>query len=146
MSKRERQLRHKFYIQKRTLIKDYCPGYYDLVSGGVVAYGESDEENACRELEEEMGIKKSEGLKLLWRNKYEDASSRSWGAVFLTKYDGKITPQPEEVEEVELWSQEEIDAKIKEGLKITPDSIALWRQLQEKLSNGELTLECYCWG
>lgn len=36
-----RSHRHQFYIQKRTNTKDYCPGYYDLASGGVMADGES---------------------------------------------------------------------------------------------------------
>ena len=41
-------IRHQFYIQKRTAIKDYCPGYYDLASGGVMADGETEYENAKR--------------------------------------------------------------------------------------------------
>lgn len=36
--------------------KDYCPGYFDLANGGVVGGDETDEENARRELEEEIGI------------------------------------------------------------------------------------------
>jgi len=39
------------------MIKDYCPGYLDPMAGGVVQFGESYEENAEREAEEEMGIK-----------------------------------------------------------------------------------------
>ena len=38
-----------------------------------------------------MGIK-SDNLELLWRNKFEDESTRSWGAVFMTKYDGEVVP------------------------------------------------------
>lgn len=36
--------------------KDYCPGYFDLANGGVQAADETDELNAQRELEEEIGI------------------------------------------------------------------------------------------
>lgn len=28
--------RGQFYVQKRTSIKDYCPGYFEVVAGGVV--------------------------------------------------------------------------------------------------------------
>ena len=33
-------------VQKRSLKKDYCPGYYDLANGGVVGADELDELNA----------------------------------------------------------------------------------------------------
>ena len=47
----------EYLIQKRTMLKDYCPGYFDLVTGGVVGAGEDDHESATRELDEELGIK-----------------------------------------------------------------------------------------
>ena len=45
-----------YYVQKRSMLKDYCPGYYDPTPGGVVAAGESYEVTNRREVEEEMGI------------------------------------------------------------------------------------------
>ncbi|ETV89265.1 hypothetical protein, variant 1 [Aphanomyces astaci] len=45
-----------FYVQRRTLIKDYCPGFLDPMAGGVVQAGESYEDNALREVKEEMGV------------------------------------------------------------------------------------------
>lgn len=68
-----------------------------------MAYGETEEENAKRELEEEMGIKVDK-LDLLWTQKYEDESTRSYGSIFMTKFDGEAIPQPEEVESVAVWS------------------------------------------
>ena len=38
-------------------MKDYCPGYFDLVTGGVVGGDEDDDIGASRELEEELGLK-----------------------------------------------------------------------------------------
>ena len=46
----------QFYIQKRSANKKYCPGYYDLSFGGVVALGEAYDDNALRETKEEFGI------------------------------------------------------------------------------------------
>ena len=43
-------------VQKRSTLKDFCPGFYDVATGGVVGEGESYEENARRELEEELGV------------------------------------------------------------------------------------------
>ena len=42
-----------FYVQKRKSTKSWCPGYWDLTFGGLVRYGESYQENAEREIEEE---------------------------------------------------------------------------------------------
>ena len=39
------------------MIKDYCPGFLDPMTGGVVQFGETFAENAERELFEEMGVK-----------------------------------------------------------------------------------------
>ena len=46
----------RFLIQIRSIKKDYCPGYFDLATGGVVGAGEDDDISAARELEEELGI------------------------------------------------------------------------------------------
>ena len=44
-------------VQKRSMKKDYCPGFYDLACGGVVGEGEDADESAKREAEEELGIR-----------------------------------------------------------------------------------------
>ena len=46
----------KFYVQRRSTIKDYCPGYLDPTTGGCVAVGESYRQNAGREVKEEIGL------------------------------------------------------------------------------------------
>jgi len=39
------------------MTKSFCPGYYDLVTGGVMsADDDTDEINARREVQEEIGI------------------------------------------------------------------------------------------
>lgn len=81
-------LEKRLLVQKRSMRKDYCPGYYDLANGGVVGGDETDEENARRELEEEIGITGVE-LKVLTHTRYEDAGNRVWGSVFGVQYDDK---------------------------------------------------------
>ena len=66
--------------------KDYCPGYFDLANGGVMGADETNEENAQRELEEEVGITGVE-LKVLGHCKFEDANNRVWGNIFGVKHD-----------------------------------------------------------
>ncbi len=87
----------QLYVQKRTLTKDLFPGYYDPAAGGVVLAGESYEESARRELEEEMGIR-DVPLNWLFDFFYSDDHTRVWGGVFSCVYDGRIVLQPEEIE------------------------------------------------
>ena len=44
------------YVQRRSMLKDYAPGYLDPTTGGCVGASETYEENAVRELQEELGV------------------------------------------------------------------------------------------
>jgi len=68
-----------YYVQKRSMLKDYCPGYYDPTPGGVVAAGESFEVTNQREVEEEMGISCGVGSDHLFTFYYEDERIRCFG-------------------------------------------------------------------
>ena len=48
----------RFCVSKRSSHKDWCPGWFDLAFGGIVAANEVDNLNlsAKREAEEEMGL------------------------------------------------------------------------------------------
>jgi 8-oxo-dGTP pyrophosphatase MutT (NUDIX family) len=87
----------KLYVQKRTLTKDVFPGYYDIAAGGVVLAGETYEQGAERELEEEMGIR-GVPLTRLFDFYFENEHTRLWGCAFSCLYDGEIVLQEEEVE------------------------------------------------
>ena len=85
-------------VQKRSMKKDYCPGYFNLANGGVVGAEESDDGNARRELEEEIGMTLPD-LKVLTRIKFEDPGNRVWGNVFGAEYDGReLKLQADEVD------------------------------------------------
>ena len=66
------------------MLKDYCPGHYDLVTGGVVGAGEDDDISAQRELEEELGLK-GFALTKLFVGKYEDERNKVFSNVYLVK-------------------------------------------------------------
>ncbi|NLK84811.1 MAG: NUDIX domain-containing protein [Aeromonadales bacterium] len=46
----------KFLVEIRTLCKDYSPGTFDAVVGGIMQHGEDPVESAKRELLEEVGV------------------------------------------------------------------------------------------
>jgi len=114
-------------VQRRTAIKDMYPSYYDIAAGGVVAAGESYEESAKREAQEELGIGDT-ALEPQFDFYYEDAHNRCFGRVFTCVHEGPFTLQAEEVERVAFHPVEAITAG--EVEPVTPDSrLALDRLL-----------------
>lgn len=78
----------KLFVQKRSTLKDYKPGYWDPTPGGVVGYGESYELNAQRELEEEMGLS-SVPLKWCFTFHYKDSDVDCWGDAWEGEWEGR---------------------------------------------------------
>ena len=113
-------------VQLRTAIKDMYPGYYDLAAGGVVAAGESYEENAKREADEELGIRDTD-LEPKLDFYYEDEGNRCFGRVFTCVHEGPFTLQAEEVESVAFHTVEEIAAG--DVSPVTPDSLLALNRL-----------------
>jgi isopentenyldiphosphate isomerase len=116
----------ELYVQKRTMTKDVFPGYFDPATGGVVLAGENYEESAMRELAEEMDIREVP-LTFLFDFYFEDERSRVWGRAFSCVYDGKIVPQVEEVEYVEMMTTDDILRRT-ETEQFTPDGLLVVRR------------------
>lgn len=117
-------------VQRRSNIKDYCPGKLDPTPGGVVGYNESFEENAIREIEEEMNIqvvpiggqqheqnadivknKNKNTIQKLFTFPYQDDKVNVWGELYEVVYKGSLSDiiiQPEEVSEVKRLSISQI--------------------------------------
>ncbi len=115
----------QLYVQHRTATKDVYPSYWDLAAGGVVLDGESYEESAVRELEEEMGIR---GVPLEpWFDFYFEGAGKCWGRAFSCVWDGPIVPQVEEVQSVTLVDVETVLAGW-DGRPMTPDSLMALRR------------------
>lgn len=123
----------KIFVQKRTLSKDVYPGYYDVAAGGVVLHGETYEESARRELQEELGI---EGVPLthLFDFFHADDNNRIWGRVYKCIYDGAMVLQEEEVESGDF---RDVEAVLHNAGKerFTPDGLdALRRYAREGMA------------
>jgi pyrimidine 5'-nucleotidase len=119
-------------VQKRSVQKDYCPSKLDPTPGGVVGYGESYEDNAVREIKEEMGIdvkiststgaasdnaSASNTLERLFTFPYEDDKVRVWGELYECTYHGTLKDlvmQEEEVESVHRMSLQEMKDMIRD--------------------------------
>lgn len=109
-------------VQKRTLTKDVYPGWWDPCTGGVVLAGESYEESAIREMEEEMGIANTP-LRFLFD--FYFAEGRVWGRAFHAVYEGPLRLQKEEVEFVERMT---VDQILQSKDPVTPDGLEVVRR------------------
>ena len=77
------------------MTKEYYPGARDLAAGGVMAPDETNELNAQRELEEELGIvRKVEDMQLLAQFLHRNDKASAWGNIFFVKIEDseKIVP------------------------------------------------------
>ncbi len=102
----------EFIVQKRSSIKDYCPGYIDLASGGCVGIEEDEDTSAMRELNEELGIEDVEGPNFLFKYPYIDDNSRVWSYVYYKMYYGQVKPDEKEIDALFFWNEEKIMEKI----------------------------------
>ncbi len=116
----------ELYVQKRTSTKDVFAGYYDVAAGGVVVAGESYEEAAAREINEELGIHEVP-LMRLFDFYYEDKHIRVWGEAFSCLYDGKMALQKDEVESGAFLKVKEVLSLI-ESETFTPDGLYVLRR------------------
>jgi isopentenyldiphosphate isomerase len=120
----------ELFVQKRTMSKDIYPGYFDVAAGGVVLAGESYDQSAERELEEELGIKNTP-LTSHFEFKHEDENNIVWGRVYTCVYDGELILQEEEVESGFFAAPEEV-LTLCEKEPFTPDGLyVLKRYLAE---------------
>ncbi len=116
----------EIFIQRRTMNKDMYPGYLDVAAGGVVLAGESYEQSADRELEEELGIRAK--LRFLFDQYYEDENNRVWGRIFSCIHEGPFTFQPEEVADGWFMTIENALA-LREKEPFTPDGLEILKRL-----------------
>jgi len=111
--------RGQLLLQKRSMSKDIQPGKWDTSVGGHVASGETYEEAAFRELEEELGIR-GVSLDYLYnyrmRNEMESENIRSYRCMI----DVGIEFNREEIDAVRFWDMEEIAAAMGTGI-FTPN-------------------------
>lgn len=122
----------RLFVQRRTETKDVYPGMLDLCAGGVVVAGESYEECAAREAEEELGIVDT-ALQTAFDSYFCDPGQgggpavRNWCRVFICRHDEPFTLQPEEVASGEFATIADVLAD--DASRYTPDSLEALRRL-----------------
>ncbi|WP_037870568.1 NUDIX domain-containing protein [Streptomyces sp. SPB074] len=127
---RVRDARGRVFVHRRTPGKLVFPSHYDMFVGGVVGAGESYDEAALREAEEELGVSGLDRPVPAFRFLYEDASAGSWwSAVYDVRCALPVAPQAEEVAWHAFLTEEELAARIGEWPWV-PDGLAAYHRLR----------------
>jgi len=120
----------ELYVHQRTFNKLLYPGRYDICAGGGVIPGETYEENAKRELEEELGIKDTP-LEFLFKFKLSDPDNPAFASVFRCVYDGPIRIEKNEIIHGKFMSLEEIKKSMQKE-KYTLEAIEVFKKYLEE--------------
>lgn len=116
----------KMVLQLRSKTKSFAPGHWSTAVGGHVQAGETYEQAALRECEEELGI--TPQLIYKGKSRYQvpcPDNSILLLSIFEAQYDLPFTVSPEEVEKVDYFSLEEIQTMINAGEKFHPELLFL---------------------
>jgi uncharacterized protein YhfF/isopentenyldiphosphate isomerase len=123
----------RIFVHRRTASKLMFPLLYDMFVGGVVGAGESYDDAALREAEEELGVS---GLprpvplfSFLFNGVGELEGQTWWSRVYEVRCDLPVSPQPEEVVWHAFLTEEELAARLPEWDWV-PDGFAAFRRLR----------------
>lgn len=110
----------KMVLQKRSSKVSFCPDHWSAAVGGHVQSGETYEQAALREYEEELGVKSE--LELVGKDLYCTTNiPYKFLTTFKTSYGGQFNPDIEVVSEVRSFDMEDIKKMISDGEKFHPE-------------------------
>ncbi|MBE1488564.1 NUDIX domain-containing protein [Plantactinospora soyae] len=116
------------FVHRRTPGKLVFPSRYDMFVGGVVGAGESYDEAALREAEEELGVSGLPAPVPLFRFLYETPEHTWWSAVYEVRCALPVEPQPEEIAWYAFLDEDELHRRLAEWAWV-PDGLAAYRRL-----------------
>lgn len=93
-------------LQKRSMSKDTYPGYWGLSCAGHVVKGETYEQTALRELQEELRI--STPITFHSKRIDKDVHETEMEALFTAEYQGDFHPNTSEIDEVKFFGTKEL--------------------------------------
>jgi isopentenyldiphosphate isomerase len=132
----------KLLLQKRSMDKDIQPGKWDTSIGGHIQSGEVLEDAVAREALEEAGIQiEFPHLIMLDRYVYESDVEKELVHSYAYVYDGLITFQESEIDEMRFFTYDEINGLVAADLT-TPNFVQEFALLRGAIRNffGNLTI------
>ncbi|POX53970.1 NUDIX hydrolase [Streptomyces sp. Ru71] len=126
----------RVFVHRRTPTKLVFPSRYDMFVGGVVGAGESYDDAALREAEEELGVTGLPRPTFLFKFLYDDGAGQSWwSAVYEVRCELPVRPQVEEVAWYAFLTEEELRARLGEW-EWVPDGMAAYERLTNHRPTG----------
>ncbi|WP_460063877.1 NUDIX domain-containing protein [Streptomyces sp. YKOK-I1] len=121
----------RLFVHRRTSSKLVFPSLYDMFVGGVVGAGETYDEAALREAEEELGVSGLPRPGFLFKFLYDGGARGSWwSAVYEVRCEAPVSPQVEEVAWHAFLPEEEVERRLPEW-EWVPDGLAAYERLKE---------------
>jgi 8-oxo-dGTP pyrophosphatase MutT (NUDIX family) len=120
----------RVFVHRRTPDKLVFPSLYDMFVGGVVGAGESYEDAALREAEEELGVSGLPRPVPLFKFLYETPEHTWWSSVYEVRCELPVSPQAEEVAWHDFLSDEELERRLPEW-EWVPDGLEAYVRLRE---------------
>ncbi|NEB02227.1 NUDIX domain-containing protein [Streptomyces sp. SID13726] len=126
----------RLFVHRRTATKLVFPSLYDMFVGGVVGAGESYDDAALREAEEELGVTGLPRPEFLFKFLYDDGAGRSWwSAVYEVRCELPVSPQVEEVAWHDFLTEDEVELRLGEW-EWVPDGLEAYERLRAYRSRG----------
>ncbi|UNO42955.1 NUDIX domain-containing protein [Streptomyces sp. MST-110588] len=125
----------RIFVHRRTARKLVFPSHYDMFVGGVVGAGESYDEAALREAEEELGVRGLPRPVPLLKFLYETPEHSWWSAVYEVRCELPVRPQSSEVAWHTFLTDEELEQRLPQW-EWTPDGLAAYQRLRALRTRG----------
>ena len=126
----------RIFVHRRTATKLTFPSLYDMFVGGVVGAGESYDDAALREAEEELGVTGLPRPTPLFTFLYKDgAGSGWWSAVYEVRCETPVSPQVEEVAWHDFLTEDEVERRLGEWPWV-PDGTAAYERWKQHRGGG----------
>ncbi|WP_405579858.1 NUDIX hydrolase [Streptomyces sp. NBC_01092] len=125
-----RDAQGRLFVHRRTPTKLVFPSRYDMFVGGVVGAGESYDDAALREAEEELGVSGLPRPSYLFKFLYDDGTGQTWwSAVYEVRCELPVSPQVEEVAWHDFLSEAEVERRLTDWAWV-PDGLAAYERLK----------------
>ncbi|MGW0700908.1 NUDIX hydrolase [Streptomyces sp. NPDC002867] len=122
----------RVFVHRRTATKLVFPSLHDMFVGGVVGAGETYDDAALREAEEELGVSGLPRPVPVFTFLYEgggDPAQTWWSSVYEVCCTLPVEPQAEEVAWHGFLTESELEERLREW-EWVPDGLAAWERLR----------------